>query len=115
MTRRIMVLSAMCFFLAASFGQAQEKYTIKVKDASQGDSYRFTNSETTKSVTKVTDSKGMTLKDTTENSGKSFIYLATVIETGPAKRRPRTLPELTKKQFSPKRARHALPRWKAKR
>jgi len=80
MTRTNAVLVLVCLLLAAPRGLGQEKYTIKLKEETKGDTFRATKSETTKGVTKVLDANGNALKDTPENKGHTYEYVATILE-----------------------------------
>jgi hypothetical protein len=82
MTRQTMALAAASVMALAAHGQAQEKYTLKLKEVGPGNSYVFKGSESTKSVTKIDDGQGKIDSETKENKGKSFIYTVSASKSG---------------------------------
>src|SRR5207248_2562095 len=58
MTRTLSVLAVAALALTAAQASAQEKYTLKFREAAEGDSYTVTKVSAEKSVTKIVDDKG---------------------------------------------------------
>jgi len=76
-------LAVVALFFAGGISQAQDTYTIKLKQAAKGDNFNVKASESNKQVTDVMDGKGQSLKESTESETKKYVYTALITEKAP--------------------------------
>jgi hypothetical protein len=88
MTRLMTGLVVCWAMVAAPFGQAQEKYTIKIKEAGKGDTYKSTTTETTKSTVNVVDNKDKSFTETSDTGNKSFAFVVSILEKATGAEKP---------------------------
>jgi hypothetical protein len=80
MIRRTIIFATISLLFTAAHCQAQDKYTLKLKEPAQGDSYLFKHVDSIKTTSKTVDDKGNSRNPMTDTRGKSFTYEETVLE-----------------------------------
>jgi hypothetical protein len=80
MTRSTIVLAAISLVLTAVRGQAQEPYTLKLKEAAPGDSYLFKHTDNIKTTSKVVDDQGNSQKPVTDTRSKAFTFVESILQ-----------------------------------
>jgi hypothetical protein len=79
MTRTIALVVTLLLAIACR-GQAQDSYTLKLKEAAQGDSYLFRHNDNIKTTSKVVDDQGNSQKSVNDTRSKSFAYVETIVQ-----------------------------------
>jgi hypothetical protein len=80
MTSRTSAFIVLLLLSTAGRGQAQESYTLKLKETAQGDSYLFRHTDNIKTTTKVVDDQGNSQKALTDTRGKAFAYVESILQ-----------------------------------
>jgi hypothetical protein len=80
MTSRTSAFIVLLLLSTAGRGQAQESYTLKLKETAQGDSYLFRHTDNIKTTTKIVDDQGNSQKALTDTRGKAFAYVESILQ-----------------------------------
>jgi hypothetical protein len=80
MIHRTSAFIVLLLLSTAGRGQAQESYTLKLKETAQGDSYLFRHTDNIKTTTKIVDDQGNSQKALTDTRGKAFAYVESILQ-----------------------------------
>jgi hypothetical protein len=80
MTRRTIALVVLLLLATAGGGQAQDSYTLKLKDTAQGDSYLFRHNDNIKTTSKVVDDQGNSQKTVNDTRSKAFAFVESIVQ-----------------------------------
>jgi hypothetical protein len=87
MTRSVALFAALTLLTAPASAKAEDAFTIKSKEAAQGDTVQVEKQSTHQSTFKVTDGQGNGLQNKSESKSEKFTYQETVMEKQPGQKK----------------------------
>jgi hypothetical protein len=83
MTRRTGLILLLGLTVGLALAKDQDAFTIRLKDAAQGDTVRVEKKSSERSTVKITDSQGNSLKNHEESKTQILIYQETLLQKRP--------------------------------